>query len=232
MFTTSCFSLLWGTQPDYISRLLLQQSVATGLSSGRWDVVRSDVCATFMPGPYKLVCDPPHTFSACWLVVGFHSDSGCHKLKMTGPSQLGTSPAIPRPSNVLSLWDLGLKCFTEGFYLASKIIKSSSLCPEDGRVWLPNTQRSVVYYVHLVKALSVPLEPRSSGCLFHKAWRSCRGCPLGSKLGGCSLSSRLRAASNTGPGSVERRGQEWWGRWGLEDAQAEAVGPGGSFHRE
>lgn len=56
-----------------------------------------------------------------------------------------------------------------------------------------------------MRALSVPLAPRSSGCLFHEAWSSRRGGPLGSKLGGCSLSSGLRATSNTGTGSAQRK---------------------------
>ena len=82
-----------------------------------------------------------------------------------------------------------------------------------------------------MKALSVPLGLRNSGCLFHETWRSRRGCPLGSKLGGCSLSSRLRVASNTGTGSAEREEDRGGGgHAGLRDAQAEAMGPGGSLY--
>lgn len=90
----------------------------------------------------------------------------------------------------------------------SKIMIELSSLPsfphKGGRVWLPKIHSPLVYYGHPVKTLSVPLGPRSSGCLFHELWSSRRGCPLGSKLGDCSLSSGLREASNTGTGSAQR----------------------------
>lgn len=145
---------------------------------------------------------------------------------MVGPPQLGClsdsmEHPLPtsHPSNTLSFWDFGLVCFCSDVPIThptSKTIKLSSLPPDPskgGQDWLLKIHSLFFHYGHPVKALSVPLGPRSSGCLFHEVWRSRRGCPLGSKLGGCSLSSRPRAASNTGTGSAhtERGAREWWG---------------------
>lgn len=77
-----------------------------------------------------------------------------------------------------------------------------------------------------MRALSVPLVPTSSGCLFHEAWNSRRRGPLGSKLGGCSLSSGLRATSNTGTGSAQRKEDS-----GRGSSAGQGAYVGGTIHR-